>query len=84
MDEPTTGMDPKTRREVWEMIRKLKKHRAIVLTTHAMEEAEALADRIVIIAGGEIKCIGTSLYLKNHFSDGYKLSLMFEETAFVQ
>ena len=52
MDEPTTGMDPKTRREVWEMIKNLKQHRAIVLTTHAMEEAEALSDRIAIVAAG--------------------------------
>lgn len=52
MDEPTTGMDPKTRNEVWEMIKNLKHNRAIVLTTHAMEEAESLADRIAIVAGG--------------------------------
>lgn len=84
MDEPTTGMDPNTRQDMWEMIKLLKKRRAIILTTHAMEEAEALADRIVIIAGGEVKCIGTSLYLKNHFSDGYRLSLIFEERSFVE
>ncbi len=58
MDEPTTGMDPKTRREIWEMVKNLKKDKVIVLTTHAMEEAEALADRIVVVAGGELKCIG--------------------------
>lgn len=58
MDEPTSGMDPKTRREVWEMIKSLKQTKAIILTTHAMEEAEALSDRIIIVAGGELKCIG--------------------------
>ncbi|EGR27398.1 hypothetical protein IMG5_196680, partial [Ichthyophthirius multifiliis] len=79
MDEPTTGMDPKTRREIWEMIRNLKKDKVVVLTTHAMEEAEVLADRIVVVAGGELKCIGTPLYLKNHYSDGYRLNLVTDQ-----
>jgi len=52
LDEPTTGLDPKTRRGVWKMIKNLKKNRVIVLTTHDMEEAEALSDRITVIAGG--------------------------------
>lgn len=50
MDEPTTGMDPKTRRGVWSMIRELKKNRVVILTTHDMEEAETLSDRIAIMA----------------------------------
>ena len=76
MDEPTTGMDPKTRRGVWQMIRDLKKNRSVILTTHAMEEAEVLADRIAVISEGEMKCIGTSLYLKNTYGGGYKLNLV--------
>ncbi|KAL4479229.1 hypothetical protein ABPG72_011441 [Tetrahymena utriculariae] len=78
MDEPTTGMDPKTRREIWEMVKNLKRDKAIVLTTHAMEEAETLSDRIIVVVGGQLKCIGTSLYLKNHYSDGYRLSIVTE------
>ena len=52
MDEPTTGMDPVSRKQVWDLIQNLKKGRAIILTTHAMEEAEALSDRIAVIVDG--------------------------------
>ena len=76
MDEPTTGMDPKTRRNVWQMIKDLKKNRSVILTTHAMEEAEVLADRIAVIAEGQLRCIGASLYLKNTYGSGYKLNLV--------
>ena len=54
------------------MIKKMKKGRVVLLTTHAMEEADALADRIAVMCDGEISCIGTSLYLKNTYSDGYR------------
>ena len=76
MDEPTTGMDPKTRRGVWELIRDLKKNRVIILTTHGMDEADALSDRIAVINEGTFECIGTSLYLKNNFGDGYRLTIV--------
>ena len=76
MDEPTTGMDPITRREVWKLIQKLKKDRVIILTTHSMEEAEILSDRVLVMVNGEIKCNGTCLYLKNQYGDGYKVELV--------
>lgn len=72
LDEPTTGMDPKNRRQVWELIKNLKKNRAVILTTHAMEEADALSDRIAVIVDGRFKCIGNSLFLKNNFGEGYR------------
>ena len=75
MDEPTTGMDPVSRRDVWELIRQLKKGRTLILTTHAMEEADVLSDRIAVICDGKLKCVGTPLYLKNNFGDGYRVSL---------
>lgn len=50
MDEPTTGMDPVNRRHVWSFIEQFKKDRVIVMTTHSMEEADVLGDRIVIMA----------------------------------
>jgi len=76
MDEPTTGMDPQSRRHVWSMIQKLKKDRVIILTTHSMEEADVLADRIAIMVSGKLKCIGNSLYLKNKYGEGYRINLM--------
>ena len=50
----------------------LKKNRVMILTTHAMEEADALSDRIAVMVKGKLSCIGTPLYLKNNFGDGYK------------
>lgn len=61
LDEPTTGLDPKSRREVWEVIQQLKrKGHTVFLTTHYMEEAERLADRIAIINKGRIAIVGTT------------------------
>ncbi|KAJ6814801.1 putative ABC transporter A family member 2 [Iris pallida] len=71
LDEPTTGMDPLTRRNVWDIIEEAKKGRAIVLTTHSMEEADILSDRIGIMAKGRLRCLGTSIRLKSRFGAGY-------------
>ena len=78
MDEPTTGMDPITRREVWKLIQELKRDRVVILTTHSMEEAEILSDRVVVMADGQIKCSGTCLYLKNSYGEGFKLEIIHE------
>ena len=61
LDEPTTGLDPKARREVWQVIENLKKlDKTVFLTTHYMEEAQILADRIAVINKGKIAVIGSS------------------------
>ena len=52
-DEPTTGLDPLSRKRLWDMIKRLKKDKIIVLTTHSMEEADALSDEIAILSGGK-------------------------------
>eukprot|EP00873_Tetraselmis_striata_P004628 jgi/Tetstr1/424892/TSEL_015387.t1 len=75
LDEPTTGMDPVSRRHVWDIIEEAKKGRAIVLTTHSMEEADILGDRVAIMARGSLRCIGSSLRLKNKFGTGYCISV---------
>ena len=75
-DEPTTGMDPVSRRAVWQLMQDLKRDKTIILTTHAMEEADALADRIAIVVDGTFKCVGTPLNLKNTFGDGYRISMV--------
>ncbi|ERN03831.1 hypothetical protein AMTRI_Chr05g73820 [Amborella trichopoda] len=79
LDEPTTGMDPITRRHVWDIIEDAKRGRAIVLTTHSMEEADILGDRIAIMARGKLRCIGTSIRLKSRFGTGYIASVSFYE-----
>ncbi|XVF11965.1 hypothetical protein REPUB_Repub08aG0074000 [Reevesia pubescens] len=77
LDEPTTGMDPITRRHVWDIIESAKKGRAIVLTTHSMEEADVLSDRIGIMAKGRLRCIGTSIRLKSRFGTGFIANVSF-------
>ena len=78
LDEPTTGMDPVTRREVWDMIQKAKKGRVIILTTHSMEEAEVLGDKIGVMSHGKIQAFGTSTRLKKRFGAGYKMTVFVE------
>lgn len=75
LDEPTTGMDPISRRYVWDIIQAAKVGRAIVLTTHSMEEADILGDRIAIMARGQLRCLGTSLRLKQKFGSGYQIAV---------
>lgn len=76
LDEPTTGMDPVSRRKVWEMIQRTKKGRAVVLTTHSMEEADTLGDKVAIMKHGRISVIGTTLDLKRKFGAGYRVSVV--------
>lgn len=71
----TTGMDPVTRRHVWDIIEASKKGRAIVLTTHSMEEADILGDRVAIMARGKLRCIGTPIHLKTRFGAGYLVNV---------
>lgn len=72
-------MDPITRRHVWDIIENAKKGRAIVLTTHSMEEADILSDRIGIMAKGRLRCIGTSIRLKSQFGTGFIANISFSE-----
>ena len=69
LDEPTLGLDPQSRRSIWEHIAELKGKKTIVLTTHYLEEADALADRIAIIDEGKIIALGTPRELKDSISD---------------
>ena len=75
LDEPTTGLDPQTKRAMWSLIDVAKDGRSIVLTTHSMEEADALCGRIGIMAHGKMRCLGTSLHLKNSYGEGYKIDV---------
>ncbi|KAG0346386.1 ATP-binding cassette sub- A member 2 [Podila humilis] len=75
LDEPTTGMDVFTRKQVWQLMQDSKAGRAILLTTHSMEEADALGDRIAILSHGQLQTLGSSLFLKNRFGLGYRLNL---------
>ena len=67
LDEPTTGLDPESRRQLWDVLKKQKVGRTILLTTHYMDEADYLGDRIVVMIGGRIKCSGTPTFLKEKY-----------------
>ncbi|XP_064532196.1 ABC-type organic anion transporter ABCA8-like [Pseudopipra pipra] len=77
LDEPSTGMDPNGQRRVWKTIRDALKTKesGAILTTHYMEEAEAVCDRVAILVSGQLRCIGSIQYLKNKFGKGYLLEI---------
>jgi len=78
LDEPTTGVDPMAKRHIWSSIQSIcddNKNRSVVLTSHSMEECEALAHRLTIMVDGGLRCIGTKQHLKNKFSHGYIVSI---------
>jgi ABC-2 type transport system ATP-binding protein len=80
LDEPTTGLDPQARRAVWQVIENLKKAgRAIVLTTHYLEEAERLADRVAIMDHGRIIATGSPPEIVQRFSSGERIRLTGEK-----
>lgn len=76
LDEPTAGIDLSGRRKMWDMLKAYKHNRIIILTTHYMDEADILGDRIGIMAKGQIICLGRSLFLKNRFGVGYRLQMV--------
>lgn len=74
LDEPTTGLDPQARRAVWEVIRKLKTEgRTVMLTTHYLEEAEELADRVAIMNHGKIAAMGTTEEIQARYGSGQRM-----------
>ncbi|NXC10386.1 ABCA9 protein, partial [Orthonyx spaldingii] len=77
LDEPSTGMDPNGQHRVWKTIRDALKTKesGAILTTHYMEEAEAVCDRVAILVSGQLRCIGSIQYLKNKFGKGYLLEI---------
>lgn len=76
LDEPTAGMDLTARRKLWDMLKRQKQNRIILLTTHYMDEADLLGDRIGIMSQGELVCLGSSLFLKKKYGVGYNLTVV--------
>lgn len=85
LDEPSTGMDPKARRFMWNLIQDIAKSRCVILTTHSMAECEATCSRLCIMVSGRLTCIGSSQHLKSVYGEGYQIELKseigHEETA---
>jgi len=78
LDEPSTGLDPDNRRQLWNVLLHVKKNKCLILTSHSMEEADILCTRIGIVSKGNLKCLGSNVRLKNKFGEGYSLNLNFE------
>jgi len=76
LDEPTSGLDLSARRQLWNMLKEYKKDRIIVLTTHYMDEADILGDRIGIMNQGKMTVLGSSMFLKNRFGVGYNMTVL--------
>ncbi|XP_044162592.1 ATP-binding cassette sub-family A member 2 isoform X1 [Bufo gargarizans] len=81
LDEPTAGVDPYARRAIWDLILKYKQGHTILLSTHHMDEADLLGDRIAIISHGKLKCCGSPLFLKSTYGDGYKLTVVKKQSG---
>ncbi|NXK96435.1 ABCA1 protein, partial [Formicarius rufipectus] len=81
LDEPTAGVDPFSRRSIWELLLKYRKGRTIILSTHYMDEAELLGDRTAIISHGQLCCCGSPLFLKARLGTGYHLTLVKREQS---
>jgi len=83
LDEPSTGMDPQSKRFVWDTIEaSFKMDRGAILTTHSMEEADALCTRVGIMVKGELRCLGSTQHLKNKFGAGYMLEIKWKSGSF--
>lgn len=81
LDEPTQGLDPKSRKALWSIIRRLRGHKTVLLTTHYLEEADFLADRLAIIDRGKLVAIGTSNELKRKLGGIQSMTLRTENLS---
>jgi len=77
LDEPSTGMDPGAKRFMWGLIASTSQRKAVVLTTHSLEEAEALCTEITIMVNGRLRCLGTPQHIRSRFGQGYELEITF-------
>ncbi|ESN90117.1 hypothetical protein HELRODRAFT_91013 [Helobdella robusta] len=75
LDEPSTGVDAHTRRAIWNLLQAYRAGGTTVISTHAMDEADIVSDRIAIIWHGQLCCSGSPMFLKKTFSKGYRLTI---------
>jgi ATP-binding cassette subfamily A (ABC1) protein 3 len=81
-DEPTTGLDPVARRHVWNAVNRLRESgTSVVITSHCMEECEALCSRLAIMVDGRFRCLGSPQHLKNKFGEGYSIVAQLNYTS---
>eukprot|EP00456_Euglypha_rotunda_P093803 TRINITY_DN9920_c0_g2_i2.p1 TRINITY_DN9920_c0_g2~~TRINITY_DN9920_c0_g2_i2.p1 ORF type:complete len:425 (-),score=71.84 TRINITY_DN9920_c0_g2_i2:9-1283(-) len=79
LDEPSTGMDPHAKRFMWDLISSTMAGRSVILTTHSLEEAEALCHRIGIMVSGRLRCLGSAQHLRHRYGQGYQIEFKVED-----
>jgi len=84
LDEPTTGLDPESRRQLWDILCSLKGSKAIIITTHSMEEADVLCNRIAIVNQGILRCVAPQVRLKSLYGGGYHLEINCVKERYLQ
>ncbi|KAI0985310.1 hypothetical protein GJ496_004675, partial [Pomphorhynchus laevis] len=82
LDEPTSGMDPVNRKRVWDLLRMIKSNQCIIITTHYMQEAHAMSDRIVIISKGYVVCVGSGEFLQDELCNGYEITIVAKDESY--
>ena len=82
LDEPTSGMDPTSKKSLWDFLKNYQKNKIILITTHSLDEAEYLGDRIGIMSDGHFICCGTSSFLKSKYPCGFNINLLINSEKF--
>jgi len=82
LDEPTSGMDPISKKGLWDFLKNYHKNKIILITTHSLDEAEYLGDKIGIMSDGQFICCGTSSYLKSKYPCGFNINLLINSKVF--
>jgi len=82
LDEPTSGMDPISKKGLWDFLKNYHKNKIILITTHSLDEAEYLGDKIGIMSDGQFICCGTSSYLKSKYPCGFNINLLINSEVF--
>src|SRR3569623_1335224 len=85
LDEPTSGVDPKARRVIWDILAKVREFgSSLILTSHSMEECEALCTNLAIMVYGQFKCLGSTQHIKSKYGAGYTLLTRLESSQWAK
>ncbi|KAH6932399.1 hypothetical protein HPB50_005311 [Hyalomma asiaticum] len=82
MDEPSAGIDPDNQGDLWDLLLDLRQTCAVVLSTHDLQEADVLADRLIVIAYGRVLCSGSPAFIRKNFGPGYQLVISRSKAPF--
>ncbi|ORZ41192.1 P-loop containing nucleoside triphosphate hydrolase protein [Catenaria anguillulae PL171] len=81
LDEPTSNMDVYTRQHAWSLIQQARKHSTVIITSHSMEEIEQVSDYVALIKKGQVRVVGTPLWIKSKFCSGSRIVLLPDQSA---